>query len=151
MRGASKAMGIFFSFLGLEIPVPCWTTGRLWLLRLGLHKLSRPKEKADDWIWIIDHTVQLGAEKCLVILGIRQKNLPKGELHLRHEEVEPIDLIPVKKSNGKIVWRQLEECAKKTGDPRQIVCDCGPDVKSGVDEFCLSSGNSAAIPTGLNS
>ena len=95
MRGASKAMGIFFSFLGLEIPVPCWTTGRLWLPRLGLHKLSRPKEKADDWIWIIDHTVQLGAEKCPVILGIRQKNLPKGELHLRHADVEPIDLIPV--------------------------------------------------------
>ncbi len=137
MRGASKAMGIFFSFLGLEIPVPCWTTGRLWLPRLGLHKLSRPKEKADDWIWIIDHTVQLGAEKCLVILGIRQKNLPKGELHLRHADVEPIDLIPVKKSNGKIVWRQLEECAKKTGYPRQIVCDCGTDIKSGVVEFCL--------------
>ncbi len=137
MRGASKAMGIFFSFLGLEIPVPCWTTGRLWLPRLGLRKLSRPKEKADDWIWIIDHTVRLGAEKCLVILGIRQKNLPKGELHLRHADVEPIDLIPVKKSNGKIVWRQLEECAQKTGYPRQIVCDSGTDVKSGVDEFCL--------------
>ena len=137
MRAASKAMGIFFSFLGLEIPVPCWTTGRLWLLRLGLHKLSRPKEKADDWIWIIDHTVQLGAEKCLVILGIRQKNLPKAELHLRHEDVEPIDLISVKKSNGEIVYRQLEDCVEKTGVPRQIVCDCGPDVKSGVEKFCL--------------
>lgn len=137
MRAASKAMGVFFSFLGLQIPVPCWTTGRLWLLRLGLHKLSRPKEIADDWIWIIDHTVQLGKEKCLVVLGIRQKNIPKGELHLRHEDVEPIDLIPVKKSNGKIVYEQLEECVEKTGVPRQIVCDRGTDVKSGIDQFCL--------------
>ena len=136
MRGASKAMGIFVSFIGLEIPVPCWTTGRLWLMRLGLHKLSRPKEKAGDWIWITDHTVRLGAEKCLAIPGIRQKNLPKAELHLRHEDVEVIDLIPVKKSNGKIVYRQLEDCVEKTGEPRQIVSDCGPDVKSGVYEFC---------------
>ena len=56
---------------------------------------------------------------------------------LRQEDVEPIDLIPVKKSNGKVVYRQLEDCAEKTGPPRQIVCDCGPDVKSGVDEFRL--------------
>ncbi len=31
----------------------------------------------------------------------------------------------MKKSNGKIVHQQLEECAEKTGEPRQIVCDCG--------------------------
>ena len=104
----------------------------LWL---GLHKLSRPKQKAGDRIWIIEHTVQLGAEKCLAIPGNRQKNLPKAELHLKQEDVEVIDLIPVKKSNGKIVWRQLEDCVEKTGEPRQIVCDRGPDVKSGVDEF----------------
>ena len=72
-----------------------------------------------------------------MILGIRQKNLPKAELHLRHEDVEVIDLIPVKKSNGKIVCRQLEDCVEKTGEPRQIVCDCGPDVKSGIDKFRL--------------
>jgi hypothetical protein len=140
MRAASKVLGVFSSFLGLEAPVPSWTAGRLWLLRLGLHKLSRPKEIADDWIWIIDHTVQLGAEKCMVILGIRRKNLPKAELHLRYEDLEPIDLIPARKSNGEIVFRQLEDCVAKTGVPRQIVCDRGPDVKSGAEKFCLKYG-----------
>jgi len=35
------------------------------------YKLIRPKPKAHDWVWIVDHTVQLGAEKCLLILGVR--------------------------------------------------------------------------------
>ena len=39
-----------------------------WLLRLGYYKLTllcppKPKEKASDWVWIIDHTVQIGIEK----------------------------------------------------------------------------------------
>jgi hypothetical protein len=33
------------------------------------YMLMKPKQQADDWVWIIDHTVQLEVEKCLVILG----------------------------------------------------------------------------------
>jgi hypothetical protein len=33
--------------------------------------LSRPKEQADDWVWIIDHTIQIGPLKCLVVVGAR--------------------------------------------------------------------------------
>lgn len=127
---------MFSTFLGLEISVPCWTAGRLWLLRIGLYKLQRPKQVADDWIWIIDHTVQLGNVKCMVVLGIRQKHLPKGELYLAHRDIEPIDLIPVEKSNGKIVFSQLEKNIEKTGIPRQIVSDHATDIKCGVEMFC---------------
>jgi hypothetical protein len=57
--------------LQLPYKTPSWASGRLWLLRLGSDKLSRPKAQADDWVWIVDHTVQIGHEKCLVILGVR--------------------------------------------------------------------------------
>ena len=96
----------------------------------------RPKEIADDWIWIIDHTVQLGNVKCMVVLGIRRKHLPKGELYLAHRDVEPIGLIPVEKSSGEIVFGQLEKNIEKTGIPRQIVSDHGTDIKCGVEMFC---------------
>ena len=43
----------------------------MWLLRLGLYELTRPKPKADDWVLIFDHTVQLGGMKALIIVGIR--------------------------------------------------------------------------------
>lgn len=136
MRAASRVLALFLSFIELEIEIPCWTTGRLWLLRIGLYKLERVKPIADDWIWIIDHTVQLGKEKCMVILGIRRETFPEGELHLTHEDVEPIALIPVEHSNGEVVFQQLEEAVKKTGVPMQIVSDHGTDIKSGVEKFC---------------
>jgi hypothetical protein len=61
---------------GFDFLVPHCTTVRLWLLRLGYYKLHRPKEQASDWVWIIDHSNQIGKEKCLVILGVRVSQLP---------------------------------------------------------------------------
>lgn len=105
-------------------------------MRIGYYKLFREKEISDDWIWIIDHTIQIGNEKCLVILGIRQSALPAAELYLNHEDIEPIALLPVSKSNGQIVYEQLEEAVEKTGVPRQILSDHGTDIKSGIEKFC---------------
>ena len=105
-------------------------------MRLGYYKLNRAKVKADDWIWIIDHSVQIGAEKCLVILGVRLSNLPVGR-SLAFDDVEPIELIPVTKSNGEIVYAQLNAAAEKTGIPTAIVADKGSDIKSGIDRFCI--------------
>ena len=145
LRGASRILGIISSFLGLGESTPSWYAGRFWLLRLGYYKLERAKEKAKDWIWIVDHTVQLGSEKCLVILGIRQSSLPAVELHLTHEDVEPIALLPVTKSNGAIVYEQLIQTIEKTGVPRQIVGDYGPDIKSGIETFCREHQNTCYI------
>lgn len=87
-------------------------------------------------MWIVDHTVQLGAEKCLVILGIRLCNLPAPGDCLSQEDVEPIALLPVKQSNGEVVFQQLEDTIPKTGVPREIIGDHGSDLKSGVEKFC---------------
>ena len=94
----------------------------------------RAKEQADDWVWIIDHTVQLGEEKCLLILGVRLSNLP-ADLTLKHEDVEPIALYPVTSSTGEVVFQQLEKTIEKTGLPRAIVADQGSDVKAGIESF----------------
>ena len=101
---------------------------RLWLLRLGLYQLSRPKIQADDWMWIMDHTMQLGERKCLIVVGIRQSAWDAQDRVLGHEDVELIDLVPVTESNGKVVYRQLQAAAAKTGVPRAIVSDGGPDL-----------------------
>ena len=129
-------METMISSLQLALNVPTWHTGRLWLLRLGYYKLTRPKKQADDWVWIADHTVQIGAEKCLVILGIRLSNLPSVGQCLSHRDVEPIALLPVKKSNKDVVYKQLEATIKKTGVPRLIVGDHGSDLKAGIERFC---------------
>jgi hypothetical protein len=124
-----------FSLFMPSLQVPVWQTGRLWILRLGYYELYRPKEKADDWIWVVDHSVQIGTTKCFVILGIRRKNLP-SKRSLRHQDMQVIDIIPDEKSNKEIVSKHLEENTEKTGIPRLIVGDHGSDLKAGVGLFC---------------
>ena len=135
MRGAANAIEIFILQFQVNLLIPSWYAGRLWLLRLGLYKLMSPKKIAKDWIWIVDHTNQIGSEKCLLILGVRQSSLGSN-FCLKHEDVEPISLIPVNSSNGQIVWGQLEDSVKRTGVPRAIVGDHGSDIKSGIEKFC---------------
>ena len=135
LRGASKASKRMHSIFMPSLQVPEWQTGRSWILRLGYYELYRPKEKADDWVWIVDHSVQIGAAKCFVILGIRLKDLPL-ERSLTHQDMEVIDIVLDEKSNKEIVSRHLEENTEKTGVPRLIVGDHGPDLKAGVGLFC---------------
>jgi hypothetical protein len=124
------------NFLKIPLPTPSWYSGRLWLLRLGYYKLTRQKEIANDWVWIVDHTVQIGADKCFVIIGIRLSSLPPRGNCVSHEDVESIRLDPVRQSNGNIVYQQLQEAIGKTGIPREIVGDKGSDLAKGIKDFC---------------
>ena len=135
MRGTVKAMVLFFSESLPQFKAPCWQTGRSWLLRVGLFKLQRPKEQACDWIYLLDHTIQLGPDKCLAIVGIRQAHLPDTPRALRCEDLEPILIEPVRRSNKEKVQAQLEKAARRTGVPRAIVSDGGKDLLGGVQLF----------------
>jgi hypothetical protein len=136
LRGTSRVFEIVGDTLGLPWTCPSWSAGRLWLLRVGYYKLTRPKQQAADWVWIVDHSIQLGLEKCLVILGVRLSELPPPERCLEHKDVEPIAMFPVKKSNGDVVYQQLEETIEQTGVPREIVGDKGSDLQAGIRQFC---------------
>jgi len=121
--------------LQLYRAVPAPNTAESWLLRLGLHELLRCKEKADDWVFIVDHTLQLGAMKCLVIVGLRLSVWNKLTAPLRHQDLTLLTLEPVEKSSGEIVHRQLEAAAEKVGVPVAILSDEGSDITGGADQF----------------
>ena len=113
---------------------PSINSGKSWMLKLGYYNLTKTQTIADDWIYIIDHSIQMGNEKLLLIVGIRAKDLPKDRA-LKYEDTEIIELKPVTKSTGEIVYQQLKEASKKTGEPRAIVSDMGSDIKLGVKKF----------------
>jgi hypothetical protein len=145
LRGASRVLEV----LGLTGhgpgSKPTWFAGRFWLLRLGYYQLTRPKLPATDWVWIIDHTIQLGPQKCLVILGLRLSQLPPDEACLQHSDVELLDLVPVQKSNGTVVYQQLEKVVAQTGVPREILSDHGSDLKVGTEQFCQHHPETCAV------
>ncbi len=136
LRGAGRAVGVMQECAGLVPWSPSWSSTRLWLLRLGYYKLTRAKEQGNDWVWIVDHVVQAGQEKCLLIVGIRLSAVPAVGEYLTHADVEPIAVYPVTQSNGEIVYQQLEAARKTTGVPREILSDQGSDLCKGIRQFC---------------
>jgi hypothetical protein len=111
-----------------------WTTVRCWLMRLGLYALRRPLKRANDWAYLIDHTVQIGTVKCFAVVGVRLSEWP--DRCLRHGDVCLIALVPMEHSTAGTVQRALEEAERRTGTPRLIVSDQGGDVRGGIDRYC---------------
>jgi hypothetical protein len=134
LRCAANALKLFGSATGQDGITPDRSTGRLWLLRIGLAALLRPKDIADDWVWMVDHSIQIGQCKCLVILGIRLRDLPEGR-PLGHQDMEPIALVPMTSSTKQTVAVCLENAVARTGVPRAILDDHGADLHGGVEIF----------------
>jgi hypothetical protein len=135
LRGVPRALSVIAEALGWPLEIPHWTTGRLWLMRLGHAMLTMPLPQADDWAWLVDHSVQIGKEKCLVILGIRLRNLPKSGACLEHQHLQLIALVVRKSWTQQDVDDALQEATERCGVPRVIVDDHGGDLHGGVMLF----------------
>jgi hypothetical protein len=135
LRGVPRVLEVLSAALGLALPVAHWTTGRLWLLRLGHALLTMELDKSDDWAWLVDHSVQIGQEKCLAILGIRLRDLPEPGVCLQHTDLHLVALVPRKSWTRQEVDEQLEAASQRTGIPRVIVDDHGVDIAGGVSFF----------------
>lgn len=135
LRGVERVLQILADVFGGLEDVPHWTTGRLWLLRLGHAMLTAPKNVEDDWAWLIDHSVQIGQEKCLAIMGLRLRDLPAPEQCLQHTDLQLIALMPSKSWTQEEVDQALEAATEQTGVPRVIVTDHGVDIHGGVSFF----------------
>jgi len=133
MRSAAAVLELFAPYLPGVERTPCANSGRFWLLRVGLHALLCEKEKADDWVWIMDHTIQLGPWKCLIVVGVRLSRWLSDRGPLGHEDMTLLNLTPMTKSTGEIVYQQLRHTMEKVGRPRAIVSDGGSDLKRGME------------------
>lgn len=109
-----------------------------WALKVGFYKLSVLKKREDcQWIWIVDHAVKAGVDKCLIVLGIRLDQIKgRRDLTLSLDDVAPLGVISMRVSNGKTVNEEFEKLAAKTGIPKALVIDHGSDLRSGAQKFC---------------
>lgn len=135
MRGVAASLSVFVSRLGLDFAVPTFSTIRSWLLRLGCYALTRPLPCDTPWVWLIDHSVQIGTQKLLVIAGCPLAKAPFGERSLCVGDLSLIGLVAMEQSNGALVAKELQRVRARTGTPRQIVSDGGGDLNSGVALF----------------
>lgn len=115
------------------------------MLRLGLGILKSPIEKRTDWIYITDFSIQLGKERCLLILGVTQQSLLENGYELCHKQVRVLDIYVQEHFNGQDVFNRLSVAKERTGIPVQIISDKGNDICKGIEMFCAN--NKGVIPT----
>jgi hypothetical protein len=130
LRGTCLLLGVLREHL--TVAVPSHETLRRWLLRIGLYVLSRPIPKADDWVWIVDHSAPIGPAKCLLVLGVRQSVVHAKQYRLTHSDVRVLYLEVMARSTGESLHQRLQALVKRIGTPQQIVSDHGSDLAKGI-------------------
>ncbi len=145
LRATPRALAaVFEALLGCPVSVMSGTTVRCWLMRLGLYALLRRLERATDWAYLIDHTVQIGPMKCFAVVGVRLGQLPYPARCLRREDLQLVALVPMTHSTAATVDQALEDAALRTGVPRLIVSDEGGDVRVGIERYSSRHAHTAA-------
>jgi hypothetical protein len=127
--------------------VPSHETCIQWDIKIGFHKLNRPKDATSDWCWIIDHITAQGAIKCLSIMGVRCDVLhQRNDWTLTLHDLEPFGLIRMHRSNGEEVSKALYAISQKTGViPKYVLSDRASDLLSGLKKFQKKLGNSVVV------
>ena len=146
-RGVSASLQTIFGsysyFENRSIPTP--KTVSRWLTQVGHYKLTRQKKRSGDWVYIIDNSIQVGKQKCMLILGFRMSQLLQMRA-LTFEDMEPIEMAVYEEINGEIIENAISRASKKTGDPRLICSDEGPDIKPGVLRYIEKHPGTLYIP-----
>jgi len=134
LRGVEKNLKLDTS--DEEVSTPSFSIVRNWLGRIGLYELQREKEYRTDWVFIIDLTVELGKQKCLVILGVYQQYLEStvfpSKRGLKHHEVQLLALEIMESTIGELIEQKLSELTNIVGCPIQIISDHGSDLEKGI-------------------
>jgi len=114
---------------------PCHTTTQLWMLKYGLYLLEKPKEKRNDWIWILDHTIEFGTKKCLVIVGIEKEKLAERKCKIKHEDLTVLDIFITNIADADSVKKRFNKLKKDIGIPVQIISDGGGNIRGAIKQL----------------
>lgn len=132
-RPAVTALRVVFDWLGITASIPSVETIRGWACRAGVAELQRPVEPADDWIWMTDHSNQIGNEKVLQILGIRAAELPPSGQTLTRDKLRVLAVVPGTTWKRDDVRREYGRLADRIGKPRFLLCDGAVELRESAD------------------
>jgi hypothetical protein len=123
-----------------EYQTPSYSTVKRWMQKVGYYKLNQMNIPTGDWMIIIDASIQMGDQKCLVVLGCQMENFPKDRA-LNLEDMTILSMHVVRKFTAEVVETTLREVRKTTRNIASICSDKGSDVLRGIKDFQKSSPN----------
>ena len=133
LRASITCLEIVMDWLGTSVRLPTWTTVRTWLMRLGVAALEAPVEEAEDWIWMADHSNQIGQEKALAVIGIRASKLPAPGVAINHQDVRLLMLEPGVDWKTEDMAAAYERLADKIGNPLAVLTDGACELRDGAE------------------
>lgn len=130
-RAAESVLKIVRVWLGADFTIPSWTSIRTWLCRSGVAAMTEACSRHDDWILKIDHSVQLGQTNVLIVMGVRQSELPDGRA-FRLEDLKTLAVVPGTSRNKESVTAALKELTDQIGTPICVIADGASELYEGV-------------------
>ena len=103
-----------------------------WSLRLGLGLLTQVQTITKPWVAIIDHSIDIGTKKALVVLRVEVDALSNRGSAIRLEDCECIGLTVADKVTGDTLCPELEEIFNRAGKPVAIIKDRDATLNKGV-------------------
>jgi hypothetical protein len=132
-RPAATALQIVFDWLGIDVRIPSFNSIRIWSCRVGIAQLKLLGKTGDDWIWIANHSNQIGQEKVLQIIGIRVSDLPPLGETLPRDKMVVLATVPGTSWTPDDVRREYDELAKQIGPPRYLLTDGAVQLRDSAD------------------
>lgn len=116
--------------------IPHFTSVINWSLRIGLGLLKKVKPTDQSWIAIIDHSIDIGTKKALVVLRVNTDIIKRKGKAIQLEDCECVGLKVAEVVNGESIALELEEIFLQSGNPSAILKDCDSTLQKGVRLYC---------------
>ncbi|MCK5535655.1 MAG: hypothetical protein KAI79_02450 [Bacteroidales bacterium] len=118
-------------FADLNITPPSHSTIILWTKKFGLYHIEREIPISDDWVIILDESIEFGNEKMLVVLGIREQDIDYNKA-LQYQDLECLALKISSSWKGVEIKKVLDEVQSKVGEIKYAIADMGNAIKKAL-------------------
>ena len=148
-RPAARAIRIFYDAYGLQKEItPSHDSIRNWSKRLGIAAMKEGRERilsAVKRIIMVDHSMQIGDEKLMVVLGMDADDLPEPGQALRRKDMVVLEIKAASQWKTEDMLREYRSIHERLGPIRQILIDGASELQNGAKAYAESVDHDVAI------
>jgi len=148
-RPAARAIRIFYDAYGLQKEItPSHDSIRNWSKRLGIAAMKEGRERilsAVKRIIMVDHSMQIGDEKLMVVLGMDADDLPEPGQALRRKDMVVLEIKAASQWKTEDMLREYRSIHERLGAIRQILIDGASELQNGAKAYAESVDHDVAI------
>lgn len=130
-RAIQKILCIYSLYFGLSMKSPSYSSILLWMKKIGYYQLEREKTKANDWVIILDESIEFGHDKLLVIYGISHKKIDFNR-PLGYKDLVAFSIISSDKWTGELIAKEIQNVEREHGKIIYAVADGGNAIKKAL-------------------